>query len=85
MGLECKIGEFIISNACPAGKNSEWLNADVINIQAQTSTHAKILVTLSRYENLLGDKVDLTIEKYEIAQLQPELTFSTHSEGSFTY
>mgnify|MGYP007089155335 CR=1 FL=1 len=85
MGLECKIGEFVISNACPVGKNNEWLKADVVNVHTHTSTHAKILVTLSRYENLLGDKVDLAIEKYEVAQLQPELTFSTHSEGSFTY
>lgn len=75
-GSSCEIGEFIIHNIRSCSSDKHSFDADVTNANGITY-QAQVRLSLSLYENLLGNKVDISFIGPKINETHYEQTFST--------
>lgn len=80
-GTSCEIGRFSVMNTRSCSSDGYSFDADVMDLSGSIF-QAQVRIALSPYENLLGDKVDVSIIGPKINQSFSELNFSTHSELS---
>jgi hypothetical protein len=78
-GIPCMVGSYIIENTRSCSKDGNSFDADVIDI-AGNKFQAQVRISLSPYENLLGDKVDVSFSGPKINRSYTELAFSPSTE-----
>ncbi len=78
-GTACMVGGYIIDNTRSCSQDGNSFDADVTDLSG-IKFQAQVRIALSPYENLLGDKVDISFSGPKINRSYTELAFSTHSE-----
>lgn len=79
-GKVCEVGGYTIRNSHRQTGQPFCFDAIVVDPQTGIATPAEVSVKLSAYENLLGDKVDISINGVRLIQSWNEVTFSVSSE-----
>lgn len=79
-GRECAVGDWLIEDTRRNSENPEWFTGKVFDPHSKTISEANIHVSLSTYENLMGGKVDITVEGLKLNVTETDLSFTTHAE-----
>ena len=78
-GTPCMVGSYIVQNTRSCSNDGNSFDADVIDI-AGHRFQAQVRIALTPYENLLGDKVDISFSGPKMNRSYTELAFSPSSE-----
>ena len=78
-GTACMVGGYIIANTRSCSKDGNSFDADVTDLSG-IKFQTQVRIALSPYENLLGDKVDISFSGPKINRSYTELAFSPSSE-----